>query len=38
MRHGIDAPWILSRWLDAKSSWSADEVATRLGITHSEAE
>lgn len=37
-RQGIDGPWILTRWVDTKTTWPADEVAKRLAITRHEAE
>ncbi len=32
-RHGIDGPWLLSQWIDLKTAWRAEEVATRLGMS-----
>jgi hypothetical protein len=37
-RQGLDGPWVLSEWIDRKTSWNAEEVGKRLGLTRQEAE
>lgn len=37
-RQGIDGPWVLTSWIDTKTTWKPDEVARRLGISRQEAE
>jgi hypothetical protein len=35
---GIEGPWILTKWIDVKTSWHAAEVAKRLRLSGEEAE
>jgi hypothetical protein len=37
-RQGIDGPWVLTKWIDKKSTWKAEEVAMRLAMSLQEAE